>query len=136
MSDKKGWRELAPGTVMLEPGSSRAVPTGTWRGGRVAHWIEERCIQCLFCWLYCPHFAIDVRDAKVTGENRFYCVGCGICEQVCPTKPKAIVMVREELKLEDEAAEGGQPMVPTAGGESAETDWPVAGAWRKGEPER
>jgi Pyruvate/2-oxoacid:ferredoxin oxidoreductase delta subunit len=53
--------------------------------------------------LYCPHFAILVEDEEVVGINYDYCTGCGICAEECPSKEKAIVMVKEEIKL----AEGG-----------------------------
>ncbi len=33
------------------------------------------------------------------GINYDYCTGCGICSVECPTKEKAIVMVKEEIKL-------------------------------------
>jgi Pyruvate/2-oxoacid:ferredoxin oxidoreductase delta subunit len=36
---------------------------------------------------------------KVVGFNYDYCTGCGICSVECPPKEKAIVMVKEEIKL-------------------------------------
>jgi pyruvate ferredoxin oxidoreductase delta subunit len=100
---KETWKELTIGTINLEAGNSVKNLTGTWRSGHKPEFIEEHCIQCFFCWLYCPHFAILVEDGEVKGINYDYCTGCGMCAEECPTKEKSIVMVKEEAKL----AEGG-----------------------------
>lgn len=99
---KETWKELVIGTINLQAGNSVSNLTGTWRSGLRPQFIEENCIQCLFCWLYCPHFAIRVENGKVTGFNYDYCTGCGLCAEECPTKEKAIVMVKEEAKLAEE----------------------------------
>ena len=96
---KEKWKELTIGTINLEAGNSVQNLTGTWRSGQKPQFLEEHCIQCFFCWLYCPHFAIQVEGGEVTGINYDYCTGCGICAVECPTKEKAIVMVKEEVKL-------------------------------------
>jgi len=96
---KETWKELPIGTVNIHAGNSVVNHTGTWRSGRKPEFIEKNCIQCFFCWLYCPHFAIRVDGGKVTGINYDYCTGCGLCAEECPTKEKAIVMVKEEIKL-------------------------------------
>lgn len=96
---KESWKELTIGTINLEAGNSVKNLTGTWRSGQKPQFIEEHCIQCFFCWLYCPHFAIRVEHEEVKGINYDYCTGCGICSVECPSKEKAIVMVKEELKL-------------------------------------
>ncbi len=96
---KETWKELTIGTINLDAGNSVKNLTGTWRSGKKPQFIEEHCIQCLFCWLYCPHFAIFVKDGEVTGINYDYCTGCGMCSVECPTKEKSIVMVEEEMKL-------------------------------------
>jgi pyruvate ferredoxin oxidoreductase delta subunit len=100
---KETWRELTIGTINLDAGNSVKNLTGTWRSGKKPQFIEEKCIQCFFCWLYCPHSAILVEGDEVKGINYDYCTGCGMCSVECPTKEKAIVMVKEEVKL----AEGG-----------------------------
>ena len=100
---KETWKELTIGTINLEAGNSVKNLTGTWRSGRKPEFIEEHCIQCFFCWLYFPHFAILVEGDEVKGINYDYCTGCGICAEECPSKEKSIVMVKEEAKL----AEGG-----------------------------
>ncbi len=96
---KETWKELTIGTINLDAGNSVKNLTGTWRSGKKPQFIEEHCIQCFFCWLYCPHFAIFVEDGEVTGINYDYCTGCGMCSVECPTKEKSIVMVEEEMKL-------------------------------------
>jgi len=100
---KETWKELTIGTINLDAGNSVKNLTGTWRSGKKPQFIEEKCIQCFFCWLYCPHSAILVDGDEVKGINYDYCTGCGICSVECPPKEKAIVMVKEEVKL----AEGG-----------------------------
>jgi pyruvate ferredoxin oxidoreductase delta subunit len=96
---KENWKELTIGTINLDAGNSVKNLTGTWRSGTKPQFIKENCIQCLFCWLYCPHFAIRVEKGEVTGVNYDYCTGCGICCTECPPKEKALVMVKEEIKL-------------------------------------
>ena len=93
----KGWRELSPGVVITEAGSARKFKTGTWRTFR-PRWIEENCIHCLFCWLYCPDMAVKVKDGKRAEFDYDFCKGCGICAVECPGKKgkKAIVMEEEE----------------------------------------
>jgi pyruvate ferredoxin oxidoreductase delta subunit len=101
---KETWKELPIASLNLHPGNSISNKTGTWRSGIKPQFIKEHCIQCFFCWLYCPHFAIQVQDGEVKGINYDYCTGCGLCAEECPTKQKSIVMVKEEIQL----AEGGK----------------------------
>lgn len=90
-----GWKEIPRGGLILEPGNAVTYETGDWRTFRPV-WHEDRCIQCLLCWVYCPDAAIEVRDGKVTGIDYKHCKGCGICATECPDKAHALEMVREE----------------------------------------
>lgn len=92
----KGWKDLNPGAVVTEAGNAEQFKTGSWRTFR-PRWIEENCIQCMFCWTYCPDMAIKAKDGKRGEFNYDYCKGCGICALECPGKKgkKAIVMEEE-----------------------------------------
>jgi len=87
-----GWKDIPPGMVILEPGSALKFKTGSWRAFK-PRWIEENCIQCLLCWLYCPDNAVKVKDGKRQDFDFEYCA------LECPGKKgnKAIVM-EEEVK--------------------------------------
>jgi len=74
----------------------------------VADWRIEKpifnknyCIDCQFCWIYCPDVSIVSRDKKMMGVDYDHCKGCGICVEVCPTNPKSLLMYPEQ---EDEEA--------------------------------
>jgi pyruvate ferredoxin oxidoreductase delta subunit len=88
-----GWRNLALGCAILEPGSSTHLLTGSWRLQRPVI-NEEQCNRCGLCWVYCPDMAMTK-----TAEGRYepdlnYCKGCAICAEECPKN--AILMVDEE----------------------------------------
>lgn len=107
---KRGWQELPMGGVIPEAGSGRVYQTGDWRTQRPV--IDfNNCIQCFFCWVYCPDASILTENKKVVGVDYYHCKGCGICAQECPKK--CIAMVDEEAALKKEAAsaskaEGGR----------------------------
>jgi pyruvate ferredoxin oxidoreductase delta subunit len=63
---------------------------------------KDYCIDCQFCWVYCPDMSIISRDKKMVGIDFDHCKGCGICVEVCPTNPKSLLMFPEQ-KDEDEA---------------------------------
>jgi pyruvate-ferredoxin/flavodoxin oxidoreductase len=84
----------------------------------VPEWITENCIQCNQCSFVCPHAAIipllatdeELKNAPASFEtkpavgkelkgykfriqiNTLDCQGCGNCEDICPSKKKALVM--------------------------------------------
>jgi pyruvate ferredoxin oxidoreductase delta subunit len=99
----KGWRDVAPGAIVDEAGNSREYLTGDWRSMRPV-WDKDKCINCYFCWVYCPDSAVRVVDGKVQGIDYRYCKGCGICAAECPKRVQALTMVNEAEALAAEAA--------------------------------
>jgi len=98
---RPGWDQLPIGSVMPEAGSGNAYQTGDWRSQRPVIDFSQ-CIQCFFCWVFCPDASIAVENRKVVGIDYYHCKGCGICAQECPKK--CISMVDEETALRQEAA--------------------------------
>lgn len=94
----KGWKDIAEGNLIDRPATALEYETGSWRAFRPI-WIKENCINCKFCWIYCPDMAVKIKDGKMDGFDYEFCKGCGICAKVCPAKKKAIEMKKEtELK--------------------------------------
>jgi pyruvate ferredoxin oxidoreductase delta subunit len=93
----KPWCELPRGGYILEAGNAETYETGSWSTFKPVLKLDI-CIQCLLCWVACPDSAILVKEEKITGFDLFHCKGCGICAEICPTKPeKAIVMEKKEM---------------------------------------
>jgi len=91
----------------------------------VPEWLPEYCIQCNQCAYVCPHaairpFLLTEEEASKAPEGTkllqgipgvlkaykyrlqvsvYDCTGCGICENVCPTKTKALMMKPLETQL-------------------------------------
>lgn len=57
----------------------------------------EHCINCQFCWVYCPDTSIISKDKKFSHVDYDHCKGCGICAQVCPTNPKSLLMYADHI---------------------------------------
>ncbi len=90
---KKGWKEIPIGGLIVEPGNSEKYLTGGWRTYRpVLH--EDKCIHCMICWIFCPDSSVIVKDGKMSGFDYDHCKGCGICANECPKG--AIEMVLEQ----------------------------------------
>ncbi len=87
------WRELLPGSVIIEPGNAKAYRTGDWKSAHPV-WNNQRCIKCGICYLFCPEGCIRQKEDDFFEANLFYCKGCGICARECWTE--AIKMVEEE----------------------------------------
>ena len=86
------WKEMPEGIMILEAGNAQEYETGSWRTFRPV--VDKgKCINCLFCWIYCPDSSIIVKEEKMEGIDYAHCKGCGICSKVCPAK--AISMVEE-----------------------------------------
>ena len=95
-------KDLHEGGIIREAGNAHDYKTGDWRT-YVPEFVEENCIHCMFCWIWCPDSAIiiDSSDEKprMVGINFDHCKGCGICAHECPPAKKgksALVMIREE----------------------------------------
>ena len=82
----------AKNTVIMEPGTAKEYKTGSWRSRRPVV-DKEKCINCLFCWMYRPDNSILVEKGEMKGIKLSHCKGCGICANQCPKD--AIVMVEE-----------------------------------------
>lgn len=89
--DKKTWKEIPIGGLITEAGNAAKYKTGSWRTFKPVR-DEDKCTNCLFCWVWCPDSAVLVADGKVTGVDYDHCKGCGICSKVCPKQ--AIEMVK------------------------------------------
>jgi pyruvate ferredoxin oxidoreductase delta subunit len=98
VSDINTWKsdQFPLGAVIPEAGNSHDYVTGGWRSER-PYRDDEKCTQCLLCWVFCPDSSVLVEDEKVTDFDLDHCKGCGICAHECP--PNAIEMVPEGCEL-------------------------------------
>ena len=85
------WRQVDPGGQVMEPGSSVNYRSSDW-SSVVAEWLPDPCIQCLQCWIFCPDNCIMVNNERIVGVDEYYCKGCGICVEICPTEPKSLII--------------------------------------------
>jgi ferredoxin-type protein NapG len=76
----------------LVPTPIRNIDMGT------ARWDESTCVrskgqECQICVDECPigEFAIRLVDGRVS-VSESGCVGCGVCQNRCPTRPRSIVV--------------------------------------------
>lgn len=118
-----GWNEFDIGTLLFSfdkevdnirdthQEDRKYSPTNSHEAS-VAHWRVERpifnsehCINCYFCWIYCPDSSILVRDNEMKGIDYVHCKGCGVCSDVCPTNPKSLIMFDEHVN-DDEVMAG------------------------------
>lgn len=90
--EKRGWRDIPIGGMIVEAGSAEEYETGDWRTYRPVV-DQDACIDCLQCWIHCPDASIQVEEEKMTGFDYKHCKGCGICAQICPAD--AIQMEKE-----------------------------------------
>lgn len=90
----KGWKDLPLGGVVPGGAARNLNKTGSWRAQRPI-WHEDKCIQCLQCWLHCPDDSILVHRGGMTGIDYGYCKGCGLCAAICPKDALEMVPERE-----------------------------------------
>lgn len=117
-----GWDELIPGALLfsfdkecensadIKPEdrpysdfNSHTASVGDWRVLKPVL-NKEFCIDCQFCWVYCPDASIISRDKKMVGIDYNHCKGCGVCVDVCPTNPKSLLMFQEQVLEKDAIA--------------------------------
>ncbi len=89
------WKDLEIGAIATEPGSARQYQTGFWRSQRTTYDFDK-CIKCGNCYIYCPEGCIGPNEAGYLEADLYYCKGCGVCAEECPTN--VITMVEEEEK--------------------------------------
>lgn len=77
------WGELTPGGTIYGSGNSADFKTGDWCV-IAPEWKQDKCKQCLLCYLLCPDSSIPVVDSKRGGFDFEHCKGCGVCFKACP----------------------------------------------------
>ncbi len=117
--------------LSIEDGSMPAGTAAYEKRGvavEVPEWDADSCIQCNLCAAACPHgvirpFLLDenevanmpegtktitAKPAKQFNGLEFRittsimdCTGCGVCVQVCPSKPKSLKMMPLETQLQE-----------------------------------
>jgi heterodisulfide reductase subunit A2 len=60
----------------------------------------DKCIDCRFCELVCPHGAISLSDDGNVTVDQFFCQGCGLCQAVCPTHAASLTNFSEKQILD------------------------------------
>ncbi len=78
------WKELALGTAVIEPGSSKYNRTGDWRSSRPI-WNFEQCVKCGICAIFCPEGCIEMKPTGLPEADMEFCKGCAICMTECWT---------------------------------------------------
>ncbi|MCD7878773.1 MAG: 4Fe-4S binding protein [Candidatus Gastranaerophilales bacterium] len=62
----------------------------------IPHWNSTNCVDCKICLNNCPQEAITTGN-KVYSVLDDKCIGCGICEAVCPKGCWTIISERKEI---------------------------------------
>ncbi|NDV79908.1 4Fe-4S binding protein [Dysgonomonas sp. 511] len=90
-------------------GSIRRITTADKSSTQIGHavWIKQNCVvvsdkvQCGNCARHCPADAIlmvaidaeDEKSLKIPVVNTERCIGCGACENLCPSRPFSAIYV-------------------------------------------
>lgn len=104
----KGFKGVARGAAFR--GEMRYMDVDRWKPLPVREHPYEREV-CDLCVSECPIKDAIVLEAFATadGSRRFrprvleQCVGCGVCEMICPAEPAAIVVDAQAVWKEDRA---------------------------------
>ncbi len=85
-------------TAGCPSGALRPLAVGEIRMG-TAIWHSQPCLrsageECRICVDQCPlgSAAIELLDGRIV-VHPFGCVGCGVCQQECPTNPRSIIVI-------------------------------------------
>src|SRR5579859_4665237 len=93
---KPGWMQMREGIIV------EAQQVGT-RNPLYKKWSTrtrrplvnfDTCIKCTQCWLQCPDECFEVTPEGTYEVVYEACIGCSICEEVCPV-PDCVTMVNE-----------------------------------------
>lgn len=97
----KTWQDLPLGGVNFDCGNSLKNLNDFPRPDLRPEFNAENCINCFFCWVFCPENAIILDSDQVKGINYEFCKGCGICVNECPVQrePEPLILVRERPEL-------------------------------------
>ncbi len=87
------WKEINIGATVHEPGNASQYKTGDWRSN-VPVVDFSKCIKCALCYIFCPEGCITKNDDGFFEIDMYYCKGCGICAEECPTD--SIIMKEEK----------------------------------------
>ena len=93
------YKDMPLAALVPEGGTSVQYDSGSWRDKRPI-WDDEKCTDCLLCWVSCPDSSILVRNREMTGIDLMHCKGCGVCVTMC--RFDALKMINEQdAKLQD-----------------------------------
>ena len=88
---------------------------------KVAECDQMKCTLCGECVTQCPVYACDLTDAGRLAIEPTYCIGCGLCAEVC--EDHAITIVEhdgKDLVVVDPEAERKKELAAQAKQEAAE----------------
>ena len=119
---------------MCPCGALRPLTLAEKRTTRIglAHWTASRCVaydaeeDCGACAEHCPVGALEMvelpgKAALVPKVNEALCIGCGACQNICPIRPEAAIVVRGvERQVRVEPPQAAVPEKPL----QAEEDFP------------
>jgi NAD-dependent dihydropyrimidine dehydrogenase PreA subunit len=51
---------------------------------------SDKCVGCGICETVCPHGVFKMVESKIQFANKDFCIECGACALNCPTKALAV----------------------------------------------